>query len=70
MAPAIILAIWEAEIGRIKVEGSPPDPIFKRTRAKWTGSMDQVLEHLLGKREALSSNPGPTKKKRLLRNML
>jgi hypothetical protein len=48
----IILAIWEAEIRRIKVQGqanSSQDPISKITRAKWTGSVAQVVERLLCK---------------------
>jgi hypothetical protein len=38
-------------------------PISKISRAKWTGGIDQVVEFLLWKCEALSSNPSPTKKK-------
>jgi hypothetical protein len=48
----IILAIWKAEIRRIKVPGQPrktvhETPISKITRAKWTGGMAQAVEHLL-----------------------
>jgi hypothetical protein len=32
--------------------------------AKWTGGATQVVEHLLCKGEALSSNPRPTIKKK------
>jgi hypothetical protein len=39
-------------------------PISKITRAKWTGSVAQVIECLLCKCEALSSNPSLTKKKK------
>jgi hypothetical protein len=40
-------------------------PISKITRAKWTGGVTQVIEYLLCKREALSSNPtGARNKKR------
>jgi hypothetical protein len=39
-------------------------PISKISRAKWTGGIDQVVEFLLWKCEALSSNPSPTKKKK------
>jgi hypothetical protein len=57
-----LLATWEAEIGRITVQGQPRqissgDPISKITRAKWTGGAAQAGEHLLCKYEALSSNP-------------
>jgi hypothetical protein len=38
------------------------DPIFKITRAKWTGGVVQVVECLLCKCEILSSNSSPTKK--------
>jgi hypothetical protein len=40
----------------------PPSP--KITRAKWTGVVAQVEEHLLYKWEALSSNSIPTKEKK------
>jgi hypothetical protein len=48
----IILASWEAEIGKIMVQGQPRQiiqetPISKITRAKWTGDMAQVVECLL-----------------------
>jgi hypothetical protein len=33
--------------------------IFKIARAKWTGGMALVVEHLVGKSEALSPNPSP-----------
>jgi hypothetical protein len=33
-------------------------------RAKWIGGMAQVVEYLLCKYEALSSNSSPTKKKK------
>jgi hypothetical protein len=38
-------------------------PISKITRAKRTRGMAQVIEYLLYKYEALSSNPSPSKKK-------
>jgi hypothetical protein len=62
----IILAIWVAEIGRIKVQGQPGQrvhetPISKITRAKCPGDVSQAVEHLLCKHTALSSNPSPTK---------
>jgi hypothetical protein len=65
----IILATWEAEIGRIMV----PDqlrqvfletPISKIIRTKWTESVAQGVERLLCKCEPLSSNFSPTKKKK------
>jgi hypothetical protein len=34
-------------------------PISVITRAKWTGAVTQVVEHLLCNHEALSSNPSP-----------
>jgi hypothetical protein len=40
-------------------------PISKITNAKWTRDLAQVVQHLLYKCKALSSNPYPTKKKRL-----
>jgi hypothetical protein len=66
LLPAI-LATWEADIRRIVIWGHPggnssQDPIFKITRAKWTGGVAQAVECLLCKLKALSSNPNPTKK--------
>jgi hypothetical protein len=45
----IILATWEADIGRIEVQDQPRQivlktPISKITRAKWTGSVAQAVE--------------------------
>jgi hypothetical protein len=40
-------------------------PNSKVTRAKWTADVAQVVECLLCKFIALSSNPGPTNKKRV-----
>jgi hypothetical protein len=37
-------------------------PISKITRAKWTGGVAQVVEHLLCECKALSSNSNPTKR--------
>jgi hypothetical protein len=39
----------------------PETPISRITRAKWTGGVAQVTEHLLCKYEALSSNSILTK---------
>jgi hypothetical protein len=63
---SVILAIWEAEIRRITIEGQTKqiaheNHISKITKAKWTGSVAQVVEHLLCKCEALNSNHRPTK---------
>jgi hypothetical protein len=49
---SVTLATWEAEIGRIKVQGQ--DPISKITRTKWAEGVAQVVERLLCKCEALS----------------
>jgi hypothetical protein len=38
-------------------------PISKIAMAKWTGAVAQVVECLLCKHKALSSNPNPTKNK-------
>jgi hypothetical protein len=64
----VILATWEAEIKRNLVPGQPRQivletPISKITRAKWTGSVAQVVEWLLCKCKSLSSNPSPTRKR-------
>jgi hypothetical protein len=42
----------------------PRDPVSKIIKAKWTGGVAQVLEHLLCKHKALSLNPSPIKKKK------
>jgi hypothetical protein len=65
----IIPATWEAEIRRILVQGQAGQivcetPISKIARAKWTESAAQVVECLLCKCKALSSNHSPTKKKK------
>jgi hypothetical protein len=61
----VIPATWEAEI-RMQFETSSGkyfgEPISKITRAKWTGDMTQVVELLLSKSIALSSNSSPTKR--------
>jgi hypothetical protein len=64
----VILAAWEPEIGRITVEDQTGQivvktPISKITRAKWTGFVAQVVECLLCKPEALSSNSSSVKNK-------
>jgi hypothetical protein len=66
---AVILATWEAEIRRITVQGQPGQivhetpPFPKITIEKWIGIVAQVVEDLLCKCKALSSNPFPTRKK-------
>jgi hypothetical protein len=67
----VILASWEAEIGRIVVRDQYrqivrwDSPISKTTKAKWTGGVANAVEHLLWACEALRSNPDPTGKKRI-----
>jgi hypothetical protein len=51
----VILALWEAEIGRIAVKGHPEQIVRK------TGGVAQVGEPLFYKHETLNSNPSPTK---------
>jgi hypothetical protein len=60
-------------LGGLKFKASPgkdlKDPISKITRAKWTGGVAQVVQHLLCKYKILSSNPSlpatrPPQKKR------
>jgi hypothetical protein len=51
---------------RVVVQGQPEQIVLetrisKITRAKWTGGVAQVVELLLCKHKALSSNPSPTK---------
>jgi hypothetical protein len=45
----VILATWEAKIWRIVIQDQPGQtvhetPIFKITRAKWTGGVAQAIE--------------------------
>jgi hypothetical protein len=47
----LILATWEAEIGRIMIQSQPGQivcetPISKMIKAKWTGGVAQVVECL------------------------
>jgi hypothetical protein len=65
----VVLATWEVETGGAGDLGSAwanssSYPISKITRAKSTGGVAQVVQHLLCKCEALSSNPVPLKKKK------
>jgi hypothetical protein len=60
----VILAIWEAEIRKIMVQGQPMEivqeiPSPKITRAKWTVGVTQMVERLFAR-----SNSSPTYKKR------
>jgi hypothetical protein len=68
----VILATREAEIGRMEVQGqhrqTVHETISKIPRTKWTGSVAQVMECLLCKCKALSSNPSPTGKKFLFQS--
>jgi hypothetical protein len=61
------VATWEAEIGRIVVQGQPRQivheiPISKIIRTKWTAGMAQVVECLVRKGKGLNSNRPPQKK--------
>jgi hypothetical protein len=58
-----MLATWEAEIRRIMAEGQPWQMVCETPSPKWSGDIVQVMECLLCKHEALSSNPSSTKKK-------
>jgi putative copper export protein len=58
MAHSCHLTTWEAENGRISVQGQSrqivhetPHPQHNITTAKWTGGMAQVAEHMLSKRK-------------------
>jgi hypothetical protein len=53
---AIILATWETEIRRSKVQGQPV-----QIDREITGGVTQATDCLLCNQEALSSNPSPTK---------
>jgi hypothetical protein len=59
---------WDGEdhSSRSAQANSLQDPISKITTAKWigSGSVAQVVEHLLCKQEALSSNYSPIKRKK------
>jgi hypothetical protein len=61
-------------MGRTAVQGQPEqiDPTSKITRAKWTRGGAQLVQHLLCKSEALSSNQShsPKKKKEKEKEML
>jgi hypothetical protein len=62
----VIPATWEAGIRKIAVRGQPGQivPRYLQNREKWTGDVIEVVEHMLCKWEAPSSNPSPTKKKK------
>jgi hypothetical protein len=64
----VILATWQAKIGKVGVQGQPRQivqetPISKITRAKWTGGVAQAEECLLCKNKALSSSSQSHQKK-------
>jgi hypothetical protein len=65
----VILAIWEAETGRIAIQGQPGhivhEPISKITRAEWTGDVAQAIEYLFYQWETLSANLSPTNLKKV-----
>jgi hypothetical protein len=71
-ATLVILAMCEAEIGKIMVWNQPhtnnsQDPTTKMTTPIWTRGMTQVIEHLLCKglpaleAKTLNSTPVPQK---------
>jgi hypothetical protein len=62
----VILATREGGVRDLRPAqaNSSRDPIFKITRAKWTGGVAHTGEHLLSKCEALSSKPTTTKKRK------
>jgi hypothetical protein len=53
---------WEDWGLRSALAVFPRNAISKIIRAKWTGGVAQVVEHLLCEHEALIANPNPTKK--------
>jgi hypothetical protein len=58
------VAIWEAEIGRISVQGQPGQTVYhtlisKITRAKWTGAVVKGQSTCFASVKP-SSNPSPT----------
>jgi hypothetical protein len=57
----IILAPWEAEIGRIEVRSRPGQIVYETPSLKWTGGREVGIKP--SQCEALSSNPSPAKKK-------
>jgi hypothetical protein len=64
----LILATWEAEIGRIIVQDQPRQivweiPSLEQPEQRQTGGVAQEIECLLCKHRALSSNPTLIKKK-------
>jgi hypothetical protein len=67
----IILTTQEAEIRRIEVQSQPRQIVCETLSQKYltqnrAGGMDQVVEHLPSKPEALSSNPN-TKKREVMK---
>jgi hypothetical protein len=62
--PSYLEAKIRRTVLRPEWANSSQDPQNK-TRAKWTGGVAKVVEHLLCKCEALSSNPSPTEVKKI-----
>jgi hypothetical protein len=62
----VTLATWEDCGSRPAWAKSSWEPISKITRAKQAGVVAQAVDHLLCKCKDLSSNPRPTKKKKIL----
>jgi hypothetical protein len=55
----VILATWEAEIRRMRVQAQSRQIVLKNskvTRAKWTRGVVQAVECLFCKQEALSAS--------------
>jgi hypothetical protein len=57
---------WDSEYQSLRParENSSQVPISKIKRAKWSRGVTQVVEHLVCKHKALSSNSNATKQKR------
>jgi hypothetical protein len=72
---SVILATWEAEIRRIEIWGQPRQIVWgshlQNIHSKWIWGVAQVVEYLLCKYKALSSNTNAThtqkSEKRLLK---
>jgi hypothetical protein len=66
---SVVLAAWEAEMGKIEVQSQARQivcktlSISKITRAKWTGGVTQVIECLFYRHEALSHQKKQKQKK-------
>jgi hypothetical protein len=65
---SVILAIWEAEIGRIVVQSQPQtntlrDPHLQNNQSKWTGGVAQAIEWLFINLKPWVQIPVPPKNK-------